>query len=127
MSSPKEQVVLVDRMGKGVDPDELVEKLRRQGEGILVDDDVGVVVYVGNLGIYELSPTDSGEFIANPVIQISRPRFSARVIRKQIGAKVFSVTADAVFVIREGEIVRKVRAEKLEPGMVLASGEKVFR
>jgi len=40
---------------------------------------------------------------------------------------VLSVTADAVFVIRDGSTLKKVRAEKLEPGMMLASGEKVYR
>jgi hypothetical protein len=127
MAIPKEQVMLVDSSGKAVDVDILVEELRREGRRILVDDDVGVVAYVGGLGIYELSPTDSGEFIATPVTQISQARFPVRVIRRQIGAKLFSVTADAVFVIREGDTLRKVRAEKLEAGMVLASGEKVFR
>jgi hypothetical protein len=37
------------------------------------------------------------------------------------------VTADAVFVVKDGNALKKVRAEKLEPGMVLASGEKVYR
>jgi len=79
------------------------------------------------LGTYNLKPTDGGEFLAQPVTEISRPRFSTRVLRKQIGATVLSVTADAVFVIRDGGTLKKVRAEKLEPGMVLASGEKVYR
>lgn len=74
-----------------------------------------------------MKPTESGEFFAHHVTQISRPRFPARTLRKQIGDKVFSVTADAVFVVREGNALKKVRAERLEPGMVLASGEKVFR
>jgi hypothetical protein len=38
-----------------------------------------------------------------------------------------SVTADSVFVVRDGNTLKKVRAEKLEPGMVLASGVKVYR
>lgn len=49
------------------------------------------------------------------------------ILRKQIGATVLSVTEDAVFVIREGQSLKKIRAEKLEPGMVLATGEKVYR
>ena len=81
---------------------------------------------MGNAG-YNLKPTDSGEFLARPVTEISRPRFSTRVLRKQIGATVLSVTADAVFVVRDGSVLKKVRAEKLEPGMILASGEKVYR
>ena len=93
----------------------------------MADDEVGLVLYVGGLGIYSLKPTDSSEFLAQPVTEISRPRFSVRILRKQIGATVLSVTADAVFVVRDGSILKKVRAEKLEPGMVLASGEKVYR
>lgn len=127
MASPTEQLILVDNEGKPIAVDEFVEGLRRDESRVLADDEVGVIVYVGDLGIYELKPTETGEVLASPVTQISRPRFPTRILRKQIGARVFSVTADAVFVIHEGASLRKVRAEKLEPGMVLASGEKVFR
>lgn len=107
--------------------DELIEDLRRDDSRVLADDELGLIVYVGDLGIYELTPTETGEFLGRPVTQVSRPRFPVRILRKQIGARVFSVTADAVFVVRDGALLKKVRAEKLEPGMVLASGEKVFR
>ena len=127
MASPKEQLLLVDSEGKRIAVDEFIEELRRDESRVLADDEVGLIVYVGDLGIYELTPTETGEFLASPVTQVSRPRFPVRILRKQIGARVFSVTEDAVFVIRDGEALRKVRAEKLEPGMVLASGEKVFR
>jgi hypothetical protein len=89
--------------------------------------EIGVVVHVGDLGIYSLKPTDSGAFLAQHVTEISRPRFSTRILRKQIGAIVLSVTADAVFVIRDGNGLKKIRAEKLEPGMELANGDKVYR
>lgn len=88
---------------------------------------VGLVIYVGDLEIYELVPIDTGELFARLVTQISCPRFPTRILRKQIGARVMSITSDAVFIIREGDALKKVRAEKLTPGMVLASGEKVFR
>lgn len=127
MASPKEQLLLVDSDGKPIAVDEFIEELRRDESRVLADDQVGLIVYVGDLGIYELTPTETGEFLGRPVTQVSRPRFPVRILRKQIGARVFSVTADAVFVIRDGASLRKVRAEKLEPGMVLASGEKVFR
>jgi hypothetical protein len=127
VASPKEQLLLVDSEGKPIAVDDLIEQLRRDETRVLADDEVGLIVYVGDLGIYELTPTERGEFLARPVMQISRPRFPVRILRKQIGARVFSVTADAVFVIRDGGSLRKVRAEKLEPGMMLAAGEKVFR
>jgi hypothetical protein len=127
MAIPAEQVMLVDSAGKTVDVDAFVERLWREPDRILADDEVGLVLYVGDLGIYSLKPTDSGAFLAQPITEISRPRFSTRVLRKQIGATVLSVTADAVFVVKDGNALKKVRTEKLEPGMVLASGEKVYR
>jgi cytochrome P450 len=127
MALPAEQLMLVDSAGRPVEVDALIGQLRKESQRVLADDEVGVVVYVGDLGIYSLKPTESGAFLAQPVTEISRPRFSTRVLRRQIGATVLSVTADAVFVVRDGNALKKVRAEKLEPGMILASGEKVYR
>ena len=127
MGSPTEQIILIDSDGKRVEIDVLVERLRGEPERICGAIEVGLVLYVGGLGFYNLKPTDSGEFLAQQVTEISRPRFSTRVLRKQIGATVLSVTTDAIFVVREGNALKKVRAEKLEPGMVLATGEKVYR
>ncbi len=127
MAIPVEQIILVDGQGQRLDVDALVETLRKEPQRILADDEVGLVLYVGDLNLYTMKPTESGEFLAAPVTEISRPRFSSRMLRKQIGATVPSVTADAVFVVRDGNVLKKVRAEKLEPGMVLASGEKVYR
>ena len=127
MAIPAEQVMLVDSDGHDVQIDVLIDQLREEPKRILADDELGLVLYVGDLGIYSLKPLDGGEFLAQPVTEISRPRFSTRVLRKQIGATVLSVTADAVFVVKDGNILKKVRAEKLEAGMVLASGEKVYR
>jgi len=127
VASPKEQLLLVDSEGKRIAVDEIIDQVRLDTSRVLADDEVGLVVYVGDLGIYEMTPTETGAFLAHPVTQISRPRFAARTLRNQIGARVFSVTADAVFVVRDGNSLRKVRAERLDPGMVLVSGEKVFR
>lgn len=127
MAVPAEQIILVHRDGKPVVLDSLIERLRDQRERVLADDEVGLVLYVGDLDIYSLKPTESGEFLSALVSEISRPRFSTPILRKQIGATVLSVTADAVFVVKDGKTLKKVRAEKLEPGMVLASGEKVYR
>jgi hypothetical protein len=127
VASPNEQLLLVDSNGKTIVTNQLVERLLRDRSRVLADDEVGLVIYVGDLDIYELKPTETGEFLAQRLTQVSRPRFPVEILRKQIGARVFSVTADAVFVVRDGDTLRKVRAEKLAPGMVLASGEKVFR
>lgn len=127
MPIPAEQMILVDGNGKALEVDTLVEQLRTETHRILADDEVGLVLFVGDLGIYSLKATDGGAFLAQPVAEISRARFSTRMLRKQIGATVLSVTADAVFVIKDGNALKKVRAEKLEAGMVLASGEKVYR
>ena len=127
LASPKHQLLLVDEAGEPLIADELVEKLRNDESRVLADDAVGLVIYVGDLKIYELVPIETGEVLARSVTQISRPRFPTRILRKQIGARVMSITSDAVFIVREGGTLKKVRAEKLTPGMVLASGEKVFR
>lgn len=127
MPVPAEQIILVYSNGTPADLESLVEELRKDERRVLADDEIGLVLYVGDLGIYQLQPTDSGEFLAQPITQISRPRFQTRILRKQIGSTVLSVTEDAVFVIKEGQSLRKVRAERLKPGMVLATGEKVYR
>lgn len=81
MAIPEEQIILVDSEGKRIDLDALIERLREEPERVLADDEVGLVLYVGGLGIYNLKPTDSGEFLSQPVTEISRPRFSTRVLR----------------------------------------------
>jgi hypothetical protein len=127
MAFPVEQIILVNEKGERLDLDALVERLRRELNRVLADDEVGIVLFVGDLGLYNLIPTESGEFLAHPVKEIARPRFASRLVRRQIGATVLSVTADAVFIVRDENVLKKVRAEKLEPGMVLASGEKVYQ
>lgn len=115
MGSPAEQVILVDSDGQAVEIDALVERLRNEPQRVLADDEIGLVLYVGGLGLYNLKPTESEAFLAQPVTEISRARFSTEVLRKQIGATVLSVTADAVFVVREGRVLKKVRAESWNP------------
>ncbi len=126
MGMPPEQIILVDKNGVPVDITQLAQQLRDDSSRVLADDEIGLVLYVGDLQVYQLKPTGTGEYFAGLVTEISCPRFSTKVLRRQIGATVMSVTADAVFVIRDGDKFKKVRGDKLEPGMVLASGEKVF-
>ena len=127
MGIPPKQILLISKEGELVEIDALAEQLRDEAHRVLADDEIGLVLYVGDLGIYNLKPTETGEFLAQLVREISRPRFTTTVLRRQIGATVLSVTADAVFVIQDGDTLRKVRAENLKPGMVLATGEKVYK
>ena len=127
MPIPNEQFILRYSNGTLVQVESLIGELRKDEKRVLSDDEVGLVIYVGDLGIYRLKPIESGEFFAERVTQISRPRFHTRILRKQIGSTVLSVTEDAIFVIRDGKSLKKVRAEKLKPGMLLATGEKVYR
>src|SRR5260370_31108689 len=108
MAIATEQIILVENEGRPVEVDTLVEDLRSEQKRILADDEIGLVLYVGDLGIYNLMPTDSGEFLAQLVTEISRPRFSTRVLRKQIGATVFSVTAERGFSISSGPALMNV-------------------
>lgn len=126
MASPNEQIILVDSNGKPIDIRETVESLRNDSERILADDEVGVVLYVGDLDIYSLNLQKNGSYLAQKVNEISSPRFPCRLIRRQIGSVVCSVTADTIFLVRDENIIKKVRAENLQKGMILATGEKVF-
>lgn len=127
MASPVEQFIIVNKFGERVDLDELVQTLKNEEKRVLVNDEVGLVLYVGDLDLYNLKPTESGEFLAQRITEIRRPRFAKKMLRKQIGATVLSVTEDSIFVVGDGNVLKKVRAEKLTPGMILASGEKVFK
>jgi hypothetical protein len=119
-----------------LDVDELIERCRKDDPNrILADDDVGLVLYVGDMDIYCVSglghpqtgdaPTDPTGHWVQKVHQISVVRFSSSV-RRQIGSVVRSLPADSVFIVRDSEIVRKVKASDLKPGMVLDTGEKVY-
>ena len=121
------KIRLVDKSGVPIIVDEFVTKLRGDESRVLADDTVGLVIYIGDLEVYELVANETGGVFTRRVTQISRPRFSTKNLRKQIGACVMSITSDAVFIVRDGDVLKKVRAEKLRPGMVLASGEKVFQ
>ncbi|MGO8701184.1 MAG: hypothetical protein ACLQVY_26130 [Limisphaerales bacterium] len=126
MAFPIEQLVIVGPDGKRIDVEKMTEELRQDEKRVLIDDELGVVIYVGDLDLYSLKPLENGEYLAQKLREISRPRFSTQLVRHQIGPTVFSMTADTVFLIREGETIKKVRADKLKKGITLANGDKVF-
>jgi hypothetical protein len=135
ISFSTEEPILFNSNHERIDVNKLIETCMKDPKRILVDDEIGVVVYVGDMGIYRVSafgdpttgqpPPDPNGHWGQQVIQISRVRFPARIIRHQIGSVVMSITADSVFLIRE-KYIRKIRAEDLEKGMVLHTGEKVY-
>jgi len=130
-----EQPILVNSKLERIDFDELVERCRKDANRILADDDVGIVVYVGDLDIHTITgvghpitgdapPDPTGHWVQK-VNQISVKRFGSTV-RHQIGSVVRTLASDSVFVVRENETVRKVKAADLKPGMILDTGEKVY-
>ncbi len=126
--------VLINSKRERIDVDELIERCRTDSSRILADDEVGLVVYVGDLDIYAVSglghpetgepPPDSGRWVQK-VNEVSRVRFGSRV-RHQIGSVVKTLSADSVFVIQDEDRLLKVKAKDLKPGMVLRTGEKVL-
>ena len=126
MSSPNEQIILVNSTGERIDTEAVVNSLRKDSKRVLADDEFGTVLYVGDLDLYSLKPLDSGDYLAQKVTELSSMRFPQRLLRKQIGSVVLSVTEDTVFLIKDGDVIKKVRADGLKKGMVLATGEKVF-
>jgi hypothetical protein len=50
-----EQPILVNSKLERIDFDELVERCRNDANRILADDDVGIVVYVGDLDIHTIT------------------------------------------------------------------------
>ena len=123
---PSEQLVIVDSAGKRIDVGKFVQGLLNEENRLLANDEFGIVLYVGDLDFYSLKPLENGEFLAQKLREISRPRFPTQLVRHQVGPTVFSMTSDTVFLIRDGEIIKKVRADKLKKGMTLANGDKVF-
>ena len=126
MGSPKEQLIIGDSKGNRIDIDILIEDLRNEQNRILVDDEIGIVIYVGDLELYSLKPLPDGNYLAQKLLQVRRSRYATSLLRKQIGGTVLSVTSDTVFLIQEDDYVKKIRADKLKIGMVLVSGEKVL-
>lgn len=127
--------VLIDSRGQRIDVDELIERCRADPNRILADDEIGLVVFVGDLDVYSVSglghpktgvppPTVNGQWM-HKVKEVSVNRFGSSV-RRQIGSVVRSLPADSVFVIRDGHGLRKVKAKDLKRGMVLRTGEKVY-
>ena len=69
-------------------------------------------------------PLGEGQWVQR-VNEISVIRFGGSV-RRQIGSVVKTLATDSIFVIKDGNVLRKVKAQDLKPGMVLRTGEKVY-
>lgn len=127
--------ILINSRQERIDVDELIESCRADPNRILADDEIGLVIYVGDLDIYSVSAlghpetghvvhSGNGQWVQK-VTELSIIRFGASV-RHQIGSVVRTLSADSVLVIRDGDRLRKIKAADLKPGMMLRSGEKVY-
>ena len=122
----KDNLFLINGKAEELDIDELFHRHGNDSKRMLVDDEIGTVLYTADLDIYFLDITPNGELIPKKVNQIKRSRFSASIIRIQIGGKISSYSADTIFLVKKDDYVIKVRADKMKKGMVLATGEKVY-
>jgi hypothetical protein len=125
---------MLDSHGGEIDLEKFVEDHRKDEKRVLADDEIGLVLYVGDLDVFTVSaladpetgvPHPVGTYLKK-VSQISQVRFPAPSVRHQIGSVVASFSADTPFLVAEDGRIRKVRADDLSKGMILASGEKVF-
>lgn len=128
------RATLLDSHGGEIDLEKFVEDHRKDEKRVLADDEIGLVLYVGDLDVFTVSaladpetgvPHPIGTYLKK-VSQISQVRFPAPSVRHQIGSVVASFSADTPFLVAEDGRIRKVRADDLSKGMILASGEKVF-
>lgn len=126
MAIPREQIIVMNSKGERIDIEDLVNSFSDDDPRVLVSDEIGKVVYLADLDLYQLQPLPDGNYLAHKITEMSSPRFGTDLVRRQIGDKVLSVTSDTIFLVKKDEHIVKIRAEKLKKGMILATGEKVF-
>ena len=118
METNKESIIITNDKGE--------DELRKDSKRILVDDEIGIVIYTADLNYYSARPQMNGLIEYSKINQIAKPRFSTPLIRRQIGNVVSSVSSDTVFLVKVDNFIKKIRADKLKKGMILISGEKVY-
>lgn len=126
MSSPSDQYLIINKEGSRITIEEIFERYGNEERRIIADDEIGKCLYVGDLEYYSVKPLPSSQYLYQRLSEVRSSRFSTKLIRRQIGSRVLSVTADTVFLINKEEHIIKVRAEDLEKGMILTTGEKVY-
>ena len=122
----KENLSLINNNGKELDIDELFKSFGDDSERVLANDEIGTIIYTADLDIFSLEVTSNGQLIPKKVNQLSRCRFGTSTIRIQIGGKIASYSSDTIFHVKKDDYVIKVRADKLQKGMILSTGEKVY-
>jgi intein/homing endonuclease len=126
MAIPREQILVMNSKGERINIDDLINSFSDDDPRVLVNDEIGKVVYLADLDLYQLQPLPDGNHLAQKITEMSSARFGTNLVRRQIGDKVLSVTSDTIFLVKKDEHIVKIRAEKLKKGMILATGEKVF-
>jgi hypothetical protein len=122
----KENLFLINSNGEELDIDKLFKSFSDESDRVLANDEIGTIIYTVDLDIFSLEVTSNGQLIPKKVNQLSRSRFSTSIIRLQIGGKIASYSSDTIFHVRKDDYVIKVRADKMQKGMILSTGEKVY-
>jgi hypothetical protein len=122
----KENLFLINSKGDEIDIDDLFNQFNDDSDRVLANDEIGIILYTADLDLFTLDVTSSGGVIPKKVNQISRSRFGTSMVRLQIGGKISSYSADTIFHVQKDDYVIKVRADKMEKGMILSTGEKVY-
>ena len=122
----KENLFIINSNGKEIDIDELFNSFDDDSDRVLVNDEIGTILYTADLDIFSLEVTSNGQPIPKKVNQLSRSRFSTPMIRLQIGGKIASYSSDTIFYVKKDDYIIKMRADNLKKGMILSTGEKVY-
>jgi hypothetical protein len=136
MSKHDSEYIVRDSQGTQVDLNDLTVKCMADTQRILANDEISAVIYVGDLDLHVVTgvshpvtgepPPDPRGYCGKNVQEITLLRFPPLSMRRQIGAVMKSVLESTVFIVKDGEGLRKVKARDLKPGMILKSGEKVL-
>ncbi len=129
----RDKPVLINSRQERIDIEELIERCRSEPKRILADDEVGLVVYVGDLDVLavtgvghpetgDASPDPDGHWVQK-VNEVSLVRFG-KTVRRQIGSVVRTLSEDSVFHVSDGSTIRKVKAVDLKPGMILRTAKR---
>jgi len=97
----KGNLFFINSKGEEIDVDKLFEKFEDDHERVLVNDEVGTIIYTADLDIFSIDVTFDGRLVPKKVNQIRRSRFGSPIIRIQIGGKIASYSADTIFYIKK--------------------------
>src|SRR5271170_4832603 len=111
MIDDSNSTLLFDKAGNRTSIDELLAICIANPDRIIADDELGKVVFVGDLGVKVVSgvsdpltgdpPLNPGGHFRQSVMQIAILHYPPRTVRRQIGAVARTISSDEVFIVRE--------------------------